>query len=179
MYNHQDTWLPTEAQQLEKLYAKQLAQWNALLFAHKEGVFEITIRSQSITETIVLDGDQIAWELAEAVSDKLSATEAKIRRHTLDKHEHFQDDEKQEARAEKRRQEAVDLEHEVYRLNTLLAQQAASTAEPVQRQAGRPRKQATPKPEVMEQVAAQAAQVPMNGNTANAAARATGSTPQG
>jgi hypothetical protein len=121
MYDHQDSWLPTEAQQLEHLYAKQLAQWKAILFAHKEGVFEITIRSQSVTETVVLDGDDIAWSLAEAVSDKLSATEAKMRRHVVDKSEHLKELETKEERAEKHRAEVIELERQLIAANEQLA----------------------------------------------------------
>ncbi len=55
------------------------------------------------------------------MSDKLSATEAKLRRHVLDKNERLQEIEKQDERAEKRREEVLELERKLIDANEQLA----------------------------------------------------------
>jgi hypothetical protein len=179
MYNHQEKYHEIQLGVLRALYNELEAKYTDALFAQSEGVFEITIRSQSKTISIPIDGMDACQLVIEEISSRLSKTERDLRWHTAEQGVEYAD-ELQQTRLKKeqadkdREQRWTEYEDQ----QRQLARQAAATATPAQKP-GRPRKAATPKREVMETVGAMAAQVPMNGSTANAAARATGLTPQG
>jgi hypothetical protein len=156
MYDHTNDWVNAHTSRLKQLHEDFLAKYDAIQYAQIEGVFECTLRSTSQTVTVGIGGDEIAQILIEYLSRKLDNIEDRMTYHQA---------------------EFVEEMNEAPQL----AQQAAATAAPAQKGPGRPRKAAKPKPELMEAVGVMASQVPMNigTGTGNAAARATGTMPQG
>jgi hypothetical protein len=179
MYNHQEKYHEIQLAVLRALYAELEAKYSDALFAQSEGVYEVTIRSQSKTISIPIDGLDACQLVIEELSDRLSKTERDLRWHTAEQGGEYADQiQKERLSGVKREQDTAQRWADYEDQQRQLAKQAAGTAAPIQK-VGRPRKATTPQPQIMEQVAAQAAQVPMNGSTANPAARATGEMPQG
>lgn len=184
MYDYLKNSALQTAEREKAVYDKMLSLYNQLLFAATEGVYEISVRSHSGLITVPVDlsdGISIAMILAEAFSCRVDKVEEDLNTILMEVGQ-VADTElnkkwlAKEALTEQHKRNMAEI---AQRYSTpALAQQAAATAAPVQK-VGRPRKAATPKPELMEAVGALAAQVPMNGSTANAASRATGETPQG
>ena len=141
--------------ELEKaVYEKLLKQYEQLMSAHTEGVFEVTVRSQNHTVTIPVAfvvGGGVACELADAFAKHVTRVENNLN------------------------SSIEELEHEDYKA-TAAAKEPLPTFNT--RPARKSRKAVQPRPEVMEAVGQMAAEVPMNGSTHHAVARAT-NLPQG
>jgi uncharacterized protein (DUF885 family) len=183
MYDYQENYSRLAAEREKVVYERMLTQYDALLTASIEGVFEVTVRSQSgaITIPVTLsDGISLTHELIECFSERIESVERNLNTSLAElgaetKHGKTTSD----RLVEVREKNAVEFAAWQAAEQSYLAQQAATTATPTQKGPGRPKKAITPKPELMEAVGVMAAQVPMNGSTANAAALATGSMPQG
>lgn len=150
----------------QALYDKFKGIYHALLLAQDEGVYEITVRSQTGVITVPVsfsDGTEIAAMMVENFSKRVDHMETLLNGQLEEAgHELAYDRKKAVIESEARE---VEINKERARVAANLAQQAAATAAPAQKGPGRPRKAATPKPEVMEAVGAIAAQVPMNGSS--------------
>lgn len=145
-----------EAAREKAAYDKLLAKYEALQFAADEGVFQVTVHTDSGPITVpvsFLEGRNIAALLAESFAEWVQQMENTLNWSIEAAGDEFKIDKKQkEARAAAKQPVAP-----------ALAQQAAATATPAQRGPGRPRRAATPKPEVGQQLAVAANAVPMNG----------------
>ncbi|OGX80839.1 hypothetical protein BEN47_06165 [Hymenobacter lapidarius] len=78
MYDYQQNFSQESATRQTTIYNKLVAQWAALLLASDEGVFEVTIRSQSGPVTIAVclnDGTEIAQLLAENFGKRIARLE--------------------------------------------------------------------------------------------------------
>lgn len=184
MYNYLEGSALQAVEREKAVYEKMLSQYQQLLFDATEGVYEISVRSHSGLITVpvnIADGISITHILVEAFSNRVDKVEENLNTTLIELGNEAEValNKKwlaKEALIEEHKRNLAVIEQ---RYSTpALAEQAATTAAPIQK-VGRPRKAAKPQAEVMKAVGALAAQVPMNGSTANAAARATGSTPQG
>ncbi|MGI4873240.1 MAG: hypothetical protein ACRYFX_18925 [Janthinobacterium lividum] len=184
MYDYQQNAARKDAERERVAYEKALAKYDAINMAADEGVFQVTIQSDSGTITMPVSfvtGRDVATWLAEAQAAWLKQVEKYLNSSLVNLGEEteveqnrvwLRQEQAEEAAAQRRA--AFQAEAQQIRQEDL-AQQAAATAAP--KQVGRPRKP-RPQPELVGQMAGAAAAVPMNGSTAHAAARATGSTPQ-
>ncbi len=156
-----------EAAREKAAYDKLLAKYEALQFAADEGVFQVTIHSDSGPITVpvsFLEGRNIAALLAESFAEWVQQMETTLNwsieaagdEFKIEKERKVAAEEALEAR-QKAGRAAIAASYEV----PVLAQQAAATAAPVQRKPGRPKRQ--PQPEVAQQLAVAANAVPMNG----------------
>jgi len=164
MYDYLDHYGKRAIERQKAVYDKLAAQYYQLLSASDEGVFEITVRSQSGTITIPVDlkvGSGIASELAENFSLRVDKLESNLNTTVANLGV--------ENRSTQREAEEKSLRRAAPTPSYALAQQAATpVAQAPVPQSARPRKA------TMKAVAGEAALVPMNsGSTAHAASRAT------
>jgi hypothetical protein len=102
MYDHQAKYPAMQAEVLQRLYAQTERQYIDALLAQEERVFEVTIRSQSVTLTINIgDSMDVSQAVIEALSSRLSRLEHEMERHAIDTGENarsvFQQREQEEA----------------------------------------------------------------------------------
>jgi hypothetical protein len=78
MLDYQKNYTHKAAKRERKVYKKLLAQYHQLLFAADEGVFEITVRSQSGAVTIPVDlthGSQLTADLVDGFLGRIKQLE--------------------------------------------------------------------------------------------------------
>lgn len=182
MYDYQENYSRLTADRERAVYEKLLAQYDALLVASIEGVFEITVRSQSgaiVVPVFMNKGIGFTNDLIEYFSERIDRVERNLNttlKEIGEEAKHAKST--SEMLEEIRQQNKTDFAQQYAIQQAQLASQAAATAAPVQKGPGRPRRAAIPRPGAMEAAGAMAAQVPMNGSTGQAVGRAVNS-PQG
>jgi hypothetical protein len=189
MYDYQENYSRHAAAREKAVYDKLLEQYDALLKASIEGVFEITVRSQSgaIRVPVSLnDGIELTNNLIEAFTGRIDMVERHLNVSLAELGSETELEMKREKEREQEREATIRRNQEAYAAeiqqslndyNRLLARDAATSATPIQKGPGRPRKVRL-QPELVGEVAGMAAGVPMNSGTALAAGRAT-NLPQG
>lgn len=165
MYDYLDHHGERAIERKKAIYEKLAAQYYELLSASDEGVFEITVRSQSGSITIPVDlktGNDLTCNLADAFAVRVDKLEEDlnmvVQNLGLDNQRV-----KHQAAADGREARVAGIEAQAAAIEAARIETLQTPA----RQVGRPRKQ------TMHAVGQMAAQVPMNGSTAHAAARAT------
>jgi hypothetical protein len=85
MYDHQAKYPAMQSEVLQRLYAQTERQYVDALLAQEERIFEVTIRSQSVTLTVNIgDGMEVSQAVIEALSGRLTRLEHEIERHAID-----------------------------------------------------------------------------------------------
>jgi translation elongation factor EF-Tu-like GTPase len=85
MYDHQARYPAIQSEVLQRLYTQTERQYVDALLAQEERVFEVTIRSQSVTLTVNIgDGMEVSQAVIEALSSRLTRLEHEMERHAID-----------------------------------------------------------------------------------------------
>lgn len=157
MYDYQQNYSQQAAEREKAVYESMLAQYNALLYASDEGVFEVTIRSQSGAVTIpvnLLHGTQLTQDLIEGFSRRIDKLQSNLNATIEEIGLETRSKTTRKAREEAEREAVMQRNRVAY---ADLAQQVA-VPEPVTFNT----KTRKPRPETMKAVGGRAAQVPMN-----------------
>jgi hypothetical protein len=81
MYNYQKNSLHEEAAREHAVYTKMVAQYQQLLTASDEGVFEVTVRTQSGSIAVAMslnDGNGIAASVADVLGKRIDVLERRL-----------------------------------------------------------------------------------------------------
>lgn len=159
MYDYQQNAGEFTAQRERAVYEKLVGVYNQLLFAADEGVFEVTIRSQSgaiVVPVSLNDGSQLTHDLLGVFCKQIDRVEDSLNRVIAENGvEVRQELARKQQQARQREEDAVAARAAYEAQTRVLAVQA--TVEP----AG-PKRVRQSRPDVMKQTALAASGVPMN-----------------